>query len=202
MNKLLILAGDFSEDYEVMVPFQALKMLGFDVDVVCPGKLSGECIKTAIHDFEGDQTYSEKPGHLFVLNASFRDLNLAEYSGLYITGGRSSEYLRLDARVLHVVDYAIHFALPMAAICHGVQILVAANVLKGRKVTGYPSVKPEVELAGGQWVSACDDGAVTDGNLVTAPTWKAHPELLRAFIHLLGIRFMQKASGSVARLNN
>ena len=136
-----------------MVPWQALNMLGFRVDVVCPGKRTGEFIKTAIHDFEGDQTYTEKPGHLFRLTASFDDIRLQEYSGVYISGGRSSEYLRLNKSVLDIVHYAMNLTLPVAAICHGPQILAAAGVLKGRKLTGYFTVKPEVEMAGGQWVT-------------------------------------------------
>jgi protease I len=186
MKKILLLAGDFSEDYEVMVPCQALSMLGFRVDVVCPGKRSGEFIKTAIHDFEGDQTYTEKPGHLFRLTASFDEIKMQDYCGFYISGGRSSEYLRLNKSVLNIIHYAINFSLPLAAICHGPQILVAAGVLKGKKLTGYFTVRPEVELAGGEWVAAADDEAVVDGNIVTAPTWLGHPAILRHFINLIG----------------
>jgi len=186
MKKILLIAGDFSEDYEVMVPWQALSMLGFRVDVVCPGKRTGEFIKTAIHDFEGDQTYTEKPGHLFRLTASFDEIRLQEYCGIYISGGRSSEYLRLNKSVLNIVHYAMNFSLPVAAICHGPQILAAAGVLKGRKLTGYFTVKPEVEMAGGLWVTAADDEAVVDGNLITATTWMGHPEILRQFITQTG----------------
>ncbi|MCE0495502.1 DJ-1/PfpI family protein [Vibrio salinus] len=202
MKKILLLVGDFSEDYEVMVPYQALSMLGFRVDVVCPGKSRGEFIKTAIHDFEGDQTYTEKPGHLFRLNASFSNIRLEEYCGLYLSGGRSSEYLRLDRAVLHIVHYATNFSIPVAAVCHGIQILAAAGVLKGKKLTAYPSVRPEVELAGGNWVTTSDDQSVVDGNLVTAPTWMAHPALLRDFINLIGIRFIHQGSGTAARLTH
>ena len=177
MKRVLILAGDFSEDYEVMVPFQALSMLGFRVDVVCPGKRCGEYIKTAIHDFEGDQTYSEKPGHLFRLNASFDEVRMQEYCGVYITGGRAPEYLRLNKSVLNIIHYANNFSLPIAAVCHGPQVLVAA---------GYFTLKPEIEMAGGTWVTSTDDEAVQDGNLVTAATWMGHPALLRQFISLIG----------------
>lgn len=190
MKKILLLAGDFSEDYEVIVPYQALSMLGFRVDVVCPGRGEGEYIKTAIHDFEGDQTYSEKPGHLFRLTASFNEIRLQDYCGFYITGGRSSEYLRLNKSVLSLVCQAMSLSLPIAAICHGSQILVAAGILKGKKLTGYFTVKPEVELAGGLWVATADDEAVMDGNLITAPTWMAHPAILRHFINLMGTRII------------
>ncbi|ROS03384.1 DJ-1/PfpI family protein [Raoultella terrigena] len=186
MKRILMLAGDFSEDYEVMVPWQALSMLGFRVDVVCPGKRSGEYIKTAIHDFEGDQTYTEKPGHLFRLTASFDEIRMQEYAGVYITGGRAPEYLRLNKSVLNIIHYANNFSLPIAAICHGPQILVAAGVLKGKKLTGYFTLKPEIEMAGGSWVIAADDEAVQDGNLVTAATWMGHPAILRQFISLIG----------------
>ncbi|MDR9828514.1 DJ-1/PfpI family protein [Vibrio sp. FNV 38] len=190
MRKVLLLVGDFTEDYEVMVPYQVLIMLGFLVDVVCPGKSKGEVIKTAIHDFEGDQTYTEKLGHNFTLTASFSQIRLDEYCGIYLSGGRSSEYLRLESSVLHIVRYAINRRVPLAAICHGIQILTAANVVKNRTLTGYLAVKPEVEIAGGNWVDVADDESVVDHLLVTAPTWKAHPSILRNFIHLLGIRIM------------
>lgn len=186
MKRILLLAGDFSEDYEVMVPWQALSMLGFRVDVVCPGKRSGEYIKTAIHDFEGDQTYSEKPGHLFRLTASFDEVRVQEYCGIYLAGGRAPEYLRLNRMVLNIIHCANNISLPIAAICHGPQILVAAGILKGKKLTGYFTLKPEIEMAGGIWVSAADHEAVHDGNLVTATTWMAHPEILRQFISLIG----------------
>lgn len=165
-------------------------MLGFRVDVVCPGKGEGEYIKTAIHDFEGDQTYSEKPGHLFRLTASFNEIRLQDYCGFYISGGRSSEYLRLNKSVLSLVCQAMSLSLPVAAICHGPQILVAAGILKGKKLTGYFTVKPEVELAGGIWVATADDEAVMDGNLITAPTWMARPAILRSFINLMGTRII------------
>ncbi|MCL2892616.1 DJ-1/PfpI family protein [Brenneria tiliae] len=186
MKKILLLTGDFSEDYEVMVPWQALSVLGFRVDAVCPGKRAGEFIKTAIHDFEGDQTYTEKPGHLFRLTASFEDIRLQDYCGFYITGGRAPEYLRLNKSVLNLVQYAMNFSLPIAAICHGPQILVAAGVVKGKTLTAYFTVKPEIELAGGIYRSVGAEEAVVDDNLVTATSWMGHPELLRHFITLIG----------------
>lgn len=187
MKKILLVAGDFSEDYEVMVPYQALSMLGFQVDVVCPNKIQGQLIKTAIHDFEGDQTYTEKQGHFFRLTASFNTIDLTSYVGFYLSGGRSSEYLRLNEDVLRLVRYAIDRSLPIAAICHGPQILVAANVLKGRKITAYSTVKPEIELAGGIFVDVGIAGCVVDSNLVSAATWEAHPTILKEFIRLLGV---------------
>ncbi|MDX5630829.1 MULTISPECIES: DJ-1/PfpI family protein [unclassified Brenneria] len=191
MKKILLLAGDFSEDYEVMVPWQALRMLGFRVDVVCPGKRIGEYIKTAIHDFKGDQTYTEKPGHLFRLTASFDEIKIHDYCGVYISGGRAPEYLRLNKSVLNIIHYAMNFSLPVAAICHGPQILAAAGVLQGKRVTGYFTIQPEIEMAGGIWVNAADDEAVQDGSLVTATNWMGHPSLLRHFSSLIGISIIQ-----------
>lgn len=188
MKKILMIAGDFTEDYEVMVPYQALLSMGIEVDAVCPDKVAGETIKTAIHDFEGDQTYTEKPGHMFVLNASFQYLKLEQYAGLFITGGRAPEYLRLDIRVLDLVRYFMELEKPVAAICHGVQILTAADVVRGRKLTAYCAVKPEVTAAGGIFIEKQADESVTDGNLVTSPAWPGNVAILKDFIKLLGVK--------------
>lgn len=187
MRKVLMLAGDFTEDYEVMVPFQALEMVGFKVDVVCPDKNTGEYIKTAIHDFEGDQTYTEKVGHNFVLNASFNYLKLEEYDGLYITGGRAPEYLRLNTRVIDIVKYYMELNKPVAAICHGVQILTTADVIKGRNLTAYNTVKPEVVMAGGIFIDKNPYESVVDGNLVTSPAWPGNTAVLKDFLYLLKV---------------
>lgn len=187
MAKVLILAGDFVEDYELMVPYQALLMLGHKVDVVCPKKQAGDCIKTAIHDFEGCQTYTEKVGHNFQLNQNFSDYVPADYDALIIPGGRAPEYIRLDDKVIHTVNYFVEHNLPIASICHGPQVLLAANALRGRKCTAYVSLKPDIIAAGGEWVepNATASNAVVDGNLVTAPAWPAHPEWLRLFLKYL-----------------
>ena len=184
--RLLMLAGDFVEDYELMVPYQALSMLGYRVDVVCPGKVAGDRVRTAIHDFEGDQTYSEKPGHNFTLNAAFAEVESNNYRGLIIPGGRAPEYLRLNPLVLNLVRSFHESGRPIAAICHGLQVLAAADVLRGRKCTAYPAYAPEVRLAGGVYVDLPVDGVCVDGPLVTAPAWPAHPAWLAAFVHLLG----------------
>src|SRR6185503_10859611 len=117
-KKILMLVGDFVEDYEVMVPFQALLMVGHTVHAVCPGKKAGEKVRTAVHDFEGDQTYSEKRGHDFTLNARFDAIDTARYAGLIIPGGRAPEYLRLNADVLRIVREFAEADKPIAAICH------------------------------------------------------------------------------------
>jgi protease I len=183
--KLLLLAGDFVEDYEIMVPFQALQMVGHVVDAVCPGKKKGEQIRTAIHDFEGDQTYTEKRGHNFTLNATFDEIDLARYDGLVIPGGRAPEYLRLNPRVLEVVRHFAEKDKPIAAICHGPQLLAAAGVLKGRRLNSYPACAPEMELAGATFEVVDFSDAVVDRKLVTAPAWTAHPVWLAKFLEVL-----------------
>lgn len=189
-KKILLLAGDYVEDYEVMVPFQMLLMLGYEVHAVCPDKKAGDTVRTAIHDFEGDQTYSEKPGHNFAINYDFDKVNTADYVGLVVPGGRAPEYLRLNPRILEIVREFDAAKKPIAAICHGPQILVSAGVLKGKRSTAYIAVKPDVEGAGGTWadINATFTNAVVDGNLVTAPAWPAHPEWIAAFVKLLGAR--------------
>ena len=190
MKRVLMLAGDYTEDYEIMVPYQALEMAGVKVDTVCPEKRAGDTIRTAIHDFEGAQTYSEKPGHLFQLNASFDHLKLDRYDGLFLTGGRAPEYLRLNQRVLDLTRYFMELNKPVAAICHGVQILTAADVVRGRSVTAYPAVRPEVTAAGGHFVDRPPDAALTDGNLITAPAWPGNPAILSGFLKLLGVTIL------------
>jgi len=183
--KLLPLAGDFVEDYEIMVPFQALQMVGHTVDAVCPGKKKGDQVRTAIHDFEGDQTYTEKRGHNFTLNATFDEVKAQNYDGLVIPGGRAPEYLRLNEDVLNIVRHFAKEAKPIAALCHGPQLLAAAGVLTGRKLNAYPACAPEVELAGGTFVKVEITGAVVDGNLVTGPAWPAHPTWLAKFLEVV-----------------
>ena len=187
-KKLLMIVGDFAEDYETMVPFQALQMVGLTVHAVCPGRKAGDSIATAIHDFEGHQTYTEKPGHRFSLNADFDAATADQYDGLVIPGGRAPEYLRLDARVLALVRAFAGANKPIAAICHGAQLLAAAGVIEGRAVSAYPACAPEVTLAGGRYAEIAINGAIADGNLVTAPAWPAHPAWLAKFIEVLGVR--------------
>lgn len=187
-KKILMLAGDFVEDYEVMVPYQALLSVGFEVDVVCPDKKDGDTIATAIHDFVGFQTYVELRGHNFQINKTFDEVNLEDYAGLYVCGGRAPEYIRLNQKVL---DYTKHFFdtnKPVAAICHGIQILTVADVLKGRTLTAYPAVGPDIALAGGTYKEIGVSEAITDGNLTTSPAWPGHPAILREFYKLLGVK--------------
>jgi protease I len=185
-KKILMPVGDYVEDYEVMVPFQALQMAGFTVHAACPDKQAGETVRTAIHDFEGDQTYSEKPGHNFALNASFNEVDPRDYDGLYLAGGRAPEYLRLNEQVLAMIRHFFEADKPVACICHGAQLLAAAGVLDGRQASAYPACGPEVSAAGGEYVALEMTAAHTDGNLVTAPAWPAHPAILAGFLKLLG----------------
>jgi protease I len=185
-KKILMLVGDYVEDYEVMVPFQALLMVGHQVHAVCPDKTAGQSVRTAIHDFEGEQTYSEKPGHNFALNFDFAQVKAEDYDALLIPGGRAPEYLRLNAQVLALVQAFDKAGKPIAAVCHGAQLLAAAGVLKGRECSAYPACGPEVTLAGGRYIDIAVDQAHVQGNLVTAPAWPAHPSWLAAFLGVLG----------------
>ncbi len=187
-DKILFLVGDFVEDYEVMVPFQALLAVGYQVHAVCPDKVAGDKVRTAVHDFEGDQTYSEKPGHNFQLNATFADVVAEDYDALVIPGGRAPEYIRLNERVLEIVRHFFDANKPVAAICHGAQVLAAAGVLDGRKCSAYPACGPDVTRAGGHYANIPVDQACVDGNLVTAPAWPAHPAWLAAFMKVLGAK--------------
>jgi protease I len=187
-KKILMLVGDFVEDYEIMVPFQTLQAVGHEVHAVCPGKAAGDKIRTAIHDFEGDQTYSEKPGHNFGLNATFDEVKAEEYDALVIPGGRAPEYIRLNPKVLEMVKHFVEADKPIAAICHGPQVLAAADVLEGRECSAYPAVGPDVIQAGGTWVDIPVDQAHVDANLVTAPAWPAHPDWLAKFLAVMGTK--------------
>jgi protease I len=189
-KKILVLVGDYVEDYEVMVPFQALLMVGHTVHAVCPGKKAGEFVRTAIHDFEGDQTYSEKRGHNFTLNATFSEVNPADYDALVIPGGRAPEYIRLDQGVLSAVRHFAESGKPIAAICHGLQVLAAAGVLAGKACTSYPAVGPDVACAGGTWVDVGLDKAHVEGKLITAQAWPAHPEWLARLLEVLGTKIV------------
>lgn len=185
-KKILFLVGDFVEDYEVMVPFQMLEMVGHTVHAVCPDKKAGDHVATAVHDFEGDQTYSEKRGHNFTLNATFAEIDPADYDALVIPGGRAPEYIRLNSRVLQITCHFAETGKPIAAICHGPQVLAAAGVLQGKKATAYPAVGPDVTTAGGKFQPVAVTEAVVDGTLVTAPAWPAHPKWIAAFLKVLG----------------
>jgi len=187
-KKILMLVGDYVEDYEVMVPFQALTMVGHQVDAVCPDKKAGDQVRTAVHDFVGDQTYVEKSGHNFTLNAAFDEVKAEDYDALVIPGGRAPEYIRLNQQVLEITRHFASANKPIAAVCHGAQVLAAAGVLEGKACSAYPAVGPDVNTAGGTYVDIPVDQAHVDGNLVTAPAWPAHPEWLAKFLDVLGTK--------------
>ena len=187
-KRILFLVGDYVEDYEVMVPFQALTMLGYRCDAVCPGKAKGEKVRTAVHDFEGDQTYSEKPGHDFALNATFDEVDESAYDALVVPGGRAPEYIRLNERVLAITRHFATADKPIASICHGLLVLSAAGVLKGKRCTAYAACGPDVTAGGGHYQSLPPDAVHVDGKLVTAPAWPAHPAWLREFVKVLGAK--------------
>lgn len=187
-KKILMLAGDYAEDYETMVPFQALQAVGHTVHAVCPDKKAGDFVMTAIHDFEGQQTYSEKPGHRFTLNATFADVKAEDYDALLIPGGRAPEYLRMNKDVLAIVQHFSRANKPIAAVCHGAQLLAAAGTIRGKRVSAYPACAAEVELAGATYADIAVDQAITDGKLVTAPAWPAHPAWIQQFLVVLGTK--------------
>ncbi len=187
-KKILVLVGDYVEDYELMVPFQTLLAVGHTVHAVCPDKAKGDTVRTAIHDFEGDQTYSEKPGHNFALNATFADIDEADYDALVIPGGRAPEYIRLNARVLEIVRHFDAENKPIASICHGAQVLAAAGVLNGRFCSAYPACAPDVTGAGGTFMDIPVNEAHVDGNLVTGPAWPANAAWMAAFLKVLGTK--------------
>lgn len=187
-RKILMLCGDYAEDYETMVPFQTLLAVGHTVHAVAPDKKAGDWVHTAIHDFEGAQTYSEKPGHRFTLNATFDEVRPEAYDALVIPGGRAPEYLRMHPRVVEIARHFLATDKPVATVCHGAQLLAATGLIKGRKVSAYPACQLEVELAGAEYMGIPVDQAVTDRNLVTAPAWPAHPAWLSQFLVVLGTR--------------
>ncbi|WP_128330839.1 DJ-1/PfpI family protein [Apibacter sp. HY039] len=187
-KKILIFAGDFVEDYELMVPYQAMLSIGIEVDVICPDKKSGDSIATSIHDFVGFQTYQELRGHNFVINKTFTEVQVSEYDGLFITGGRAPEYIRLNNKIIEFTQHFFSNNKPVAAICHGIQVLTAANVIEGRTLTCYDAVGPEVILAGGNYKKVGPADTVLDGNLVTSPAWPGNAALLSEFYKLLGVK--------------
>jgi len=187
-KKVLLLVGDYVEDYEAMVPFQAMGAIGIEVDAIAPDRKKGDVVPTAVHDFTGDQTYKELRGHNFGINKDFDAVNPADYDGLYIAGGRSAEYIRLNKRVIEITKHFFEENKPVAAICHGIQVLTTAQVLKGRTLTAYVAVGPDIELAGGTWKNIPADQAVVDGNLVTSPAWPGHQAILKEFFQLLDIK--------------
>lgn len=186
-KKVLLIVGDYVEDYEAMVPFQSMGAIGITVHAIAPERNAGDVVPTAVHDFTGDQTYKELRGHNFAINKNFNEVDPTDYDGLYIAGGRSAEYIRLNKRIIEITQHFFETNKPVAAICHGIQVLTTARVLQGRTLTAYVAVGPDIELAGGHWKNVPADQAVVDGNLVTSPAWPGHQAILKEFYTLLGI---------------
>jgi deglycase len=185
-KKILMLVGEFSEEYEIFVFQQAMEAVGHTVHVVCPDKKSGEVIKTSLHDFEGDQTYTEKLGHFFQLNKSFKEVREADYDAVYVAGGRGPEYIRIYPRVIEIIRNFHATGKPIFSICHGAQVLAAAEVIDGRKVAALHYCEPEVRLARGIYVDVPPEGATRDGNLVTAKGWPGLAAFMRLCLEVLG----------------
>ena len=186
-KKILMLVGEFSEEYEIFVFEQAMHAVGHKVDVVCPDKKAGDTIKTSLHDFEGDQTYTEKPGHLYTLNKTFAKAKPEDYDAVYVAGGRGPEYIRIDKRVQDIVRHFHEAQKPIFTICHGVQVLIAVDgVVKGRRVAALQYCEPEVRLAGGIYVDVEPTGACADGNLISAKGWPGLAAFMRECLKALG----------------
>jgi protease I len=181
LKKVLILAGDAVEAQEIFYPYYRLKEEGFEVHVAAPKR---DALYTVIHDFEpGWTTYSEKPGYRFIwIDKTFKEVDPKEYDGLLIPGGRAPEYIRLNEEVEQIVKHFFETNKPVAAICHGVLLLTYLGVVKGRKMTGYIAVKPDIEAAGAKYL---DEEVVVDGNLVTSRAWPDLPAFMKKFIELL-----------------
>lgn len=181
--KVLILAGDAAEALETMYPLQRLKEEGFTVHVAAPKR---KPIQTVVHDFEPHMdTYTEKLGYRVPVDLAFSEVKPEEYDALYLPGGRAPEWIRNEPRALEIVRHFFEANKPVGGICHAALILTAAGVAKGRRMAAYPALKPDVEMAGAEFV---DGEAVVDGNLVTGRAWPDHPGLMREFIRLLKAR--------------
>ena len=187
-KKILMIVGDFVETLETYTPYFTMKMMGLTVDVVCPNKVKGETVCTAVHDFTTFQTYEEKRGHNLTLTATFTEVNPTTYDALWIPGGRAPEYLRTDPKVVEIVKHFMTANKPVAAMCHGVQLLVPTGTIAGRKITSFPTCEIECTLAGSEFVKVPNDDCVVDGNLLTSPTWLACPTMMLKFVEMCGVK--------------
>jgi protease I len=184
---ILMLTGDFSEEYEIFVFEQAMHAVGHTVHVVCPDKRKGDILKTSLHDFEGDQSYTEKPGHNYILNKTFSEVKLADYDAVYVAGGRGPEYIRIDKRIQDIIRHFHEADKPIFSICHGVQVLIAVDgVVRGKEVAALQYCEPEVTLAGGKYIDVPPEGAHVDGKLVSAKGWPGLAAFMRECLKVLG----------------
>jgi intracellular protease, PfpI family len=190
-KKILMLVGEFTEEYEIYVFQQAMEAVGHTVHVVCPDKKAGDIIATSLHDFEGHQTYTEKLGHYFQLNKTFSEVRPGEYDAVYCAGGRGPEYIRTDKRVQAIVRHFHEAKKPIFTICHGVQILIAVDgVVRGKRVAALGACEPEVILAGGEYVDLSPTEALVDGNMVSAKGWTALAAFIRECLNVLGTKIV------------
>lgn len=186
-KKILMLCGEFTEEYEIFVYQQAMEAVGHTVHVVCPDKRAGDTIATSLHDFEGHQTYTEKPGHAVLINKTFAEIRGDDYHAVYCPGGRGPEYIRTDKRIQTLVRHFHETRKPIFTICHGVQILVAVDgVVRGKRVGALAACEPEVTLAGGIYVDLSPTEALVDGTMVSGKGWTALAAFIRECLNVLG----------------
>ncbi|MFL9503723.1 DJ-1/PfpI family protein (plasmid) [Rhodopseudomonas palustris] len=186
-KKILMLCGEFTEEYEIYVFQQGMEAVGHTVHVICPDKKKGEMIQTSLHDFEGHQTYIERFGHLAEINKTFSEVDLNEYDAVYCAGGRGPEYIRTDKRIQAMVRHFHEEKKPIFTICHGVQILVAVDgVVRGKKVAALGACEPEVILAGGTYIDVKPHEAYVDGTMVSAKGWTGLAAFMRECLKVLG----------------
>ncbi|HET7715423.1 MAG TPA: DJ-1/PfpI family protein [Bauldia sp.] len=186
-KKILMLVGDFTEEYEIFVFDQAMEAVGHEVDIVCPDKKAGELLHTSLHDFEGHQTYTEKLGHIHHVTKTFSKVDPADYDAVYIAGGRGPEYIRIDKRVQSILRHFHEHDKPIFTICHGVQVLMAVpESIRGKRVAGLQYCEPEVTAVGGVYVDVPPTGAHVDGKLVSAKGWTGLAAFMRECLKVLG----------------
>ena len=198
-KKVLMLIGEYSEEYEIYVVEQALEALGHEVDIICPETKAGQMVRTSVHDFgPGVMTWTEHLGHNIEVNVDFDAVDTADYDAVYVAGGRGPEYIRTYPRIREIVREFHRDNKPIAAICHGLQVLVAVpEVIAGKRVAGLFTVEPEVALTDATYVKIGGKDALRDGNLVTAEGWTALAAFIREFIALLGTEVIHHPIGAL-----
>ncbi|RRH69278.1 DJ-1/PfpI family protein [Falsigemmobacter faecalis] len=192
-KSILMLCGEFTEEYEIFVFQQGMEAVGHTVHVVCPDKKKGEMIQTSLHDFEGHQTYIERFGHLAEINKTFSEINPDDYDAVYCAGGRGPEYIRTDKRIQALVRHFHEAQKPIFTICHGVQILIAVDgVVRGKRVAALGACEPEVTLAGGTYVDVLPHEAIVDGTMVSAKGWTGLAAFMRECLKVLGTEIVHR----------
>ena len=175
MNKLLIITGDGGESYETLYAKHRFEEAGIEAIITAPSK---KMLNLVIHDFEpGWDTYVERKGYYVNSDIALSDVNPSDYDAVLLIGGRAPEFLRNDPKVISIVQHFDQHDKFIFAICHGIQILVTAGLVKNKNITCYEHVKFEVESCGGTFIGK--DEAVRDGKIVTGQTWQSHPDFYR-----------------------